>query len=423
MVKRALVATLALGALAVACQIVAGIERVDKVTAQSDASDAVAPPGPDGPTDPCEHVEPANAPATDDDTTELPTFFVALRTIDLLAKNDAGTLLGYDLDHVCTCDTRPLTFGAGRPACAPRGMDPKIQCDEDGGIDNQSARLFNLYDQPPLSINNAADINNQIADGHQTIVLSIAKYNGRANDRDVLVGLLVSRGLRTQPAPSPGCTSTLNAGTGEWKPAWCGDDAWTITRASTLAGTMIPARTARAYVSNYQLVADVANGDTVVPFGPTAISLGDAVFTGRIVPLGTDLQPRDGTKPPAAAEQRLYRIDDALMSGRLAVHDMLAVAGTFAVPNTDAGRHLCADNQFFLVQAGVCSYLDLPASPADDLDAAAPCNALSFGASFTAFPVLEGDLYDPPPDVNECLPLADGGPPPASKPGVSYDCP
>ena len=36
---------------------------------------------------------------------------------------------------------------------------------------------------------------------------------------------------------------------------------------------------------------------------------------------------------------------------------------------------------------------------------------------------IDGDFYEPPPDPNECLPTADGGPPPAATPGVTYDCP
>jgi hypothetical protein len=423
MVKRhVFVIALAAAALVVACQIVAGIERVDKTPAAAvDASDVVTPPT--GPTDPCPHENPPPISASEDDNVELPTFAVAIRTLDLLAKSDAGTTLGYDLDRVCTCNTSPLTFGLGKPACAPRGMDPKIQCDGEGGVDNQSALLFGLYDQPPLNINEAANVNDTIGDGHQTILLSISKYNGRANDREVLVGLLVSRGLRDAPATKPGCTSTLNAGTGEYTPAWCGDDAWSITRASTLSGTKLPARTAKGYVTNYRLVANVLNGDTVVPFGPTAIGLGDAIFTGQIVPLDTSLKPRDGSKPPTAGEERLYAVDHAVMAGRLPVHDMLAVAGTFAVPFTDGGKHLCADNQFFVAQGIICSYLDLPTSAADDLDAAAPCNALSFAASFSAFPALVGDFYDPPPEPNECIPLADGGVPPTATAGATYDCP
>src|SRR6185369_13784486 len=122
-------------------------------------------------------------------------------------------------------------------------------------------------------------------------------------------------------------------------------------------------------------------------------------------------------------EERLFSMDKAVMAGRLPVHDMLAVSGTFIVPNSDGGRHLCQDNNFFLLQGAICSYLDLPVSATDDLDAGAPCNAISFGAAFTAFPALLGAFYDPPPDPNPCLPLPDGAPPPASKPGVSYDCP
>ncbi len=421
---------LALGTLVVACQIVAGIERVDKVAAPVDAADVAPPPPPPAPTDPCAHTRPVDAPDANDDDTELPTIFVAVRTLDLLARDDAGASLGYDLDGVCTCDMRPNTKADGSITCAPRaGADPMATCDDPGGIDNQSTKLFELYEQPPLDINQAADVGKQIASGHETVLLSIAGYNGRANDKEVLVGLFPSAGVRAQPQSAangqPGCTSVLNAGTGEWTPAWCGDDDWTVTTKSVVIASkpVVALRTAKGWVTDYHLVVNVQNGDTIIPFGASAVALGDAVFTGRIVPLGTDLQPRDGSRPPMPSEQRLYRVDDAVMAGRLKVHDMLVVAATFATPKSDAGGHLCTSDLFLLAQSQICQNLDIASSTGQDLVVSKPCDALSFAAKMTAFPVLEPDFYDPPADPNECLPLGDGGPPPAAKPGVTYDCP
>ncbi|HEY8079745.1 MAG TPA: hypothetical protein VIF62_36695, partial [Labilithrix sp.] len=243
-----------------------------------------------------------------------------------------------------------------------------------------------------------------------------------------LVGLFPSQGVRSEPASAAagqaGCTSLMDPISGEWTPAWCGDDDWTIptTAAVVKDKPIIAIRTAKGWVSNYQLVVNVENGDTIIPFGPTAVALGDAVFTGRIVPLGTDLQPRDASRPPTVAEQRLYRLDDALMAGRMKVHDMLTVAATFPTPKGDGG-HLCTSDLFFLAQSSICQNLDIASTTGQDLVVSKPCDALSFAAKMTAFPVLEPDFYDPTPDPNECLPLGDGGPPPSAKAGVTYDCP
>ncbi len=426
MVRRKLaVLALSLGAFAAACQIVAGIQRTDKIAGPVDASDAPStPPPPTAPLDPCAHAGPGDLPAADDDEVELPEFLLAVRSLDLIARNDAGTALGYDLDGVCTCDSRPFTADDGGLACAPRkGATMKDQCDDEGGIDNQSTRLFEAYNQPGLDINNSADINNSIANGHQTILISLSKYNGRANDREVTAGIYVSGGLRAQPPSKPGCPVSMQSPDGEWTPTWCGDDAWSIRPDSVFLQTkpLVPLRTGKAFVRDYALTIRVDGAETVVPFGATTVQLGDAIFTGRLVPLATDLTPRDKTRPPTTDEQRLYRLDDGIMAGRMPVHDMLVVTSTFVTPKSDGG-HLCTSDLFFLAQQYICQYLDIPASSNQDLNTALPCGALSFAAGFTAFPVLDGDFYTPPPSPNECLPV-DGGPPPAALKGVSYDCP
>ena len=93
----------ALASAGLACQIVAGIERVEKVPPAPDSTPAedVTPPA----TDPCAHAAPPGAPAKtgapgEDD--ERPPFIVAVRTLNLIPEAGAP-IPGYDLDNVCTC--------------------------------------------------------------------------------------------------------------------------------------------------------------------------------------------------------------------------------------------------------------------------------------------------------------------------------
>src|SRR6185436_16187180 len=59
---------------------------------------------------------------------------------DFTGRNDAGEVVGYDLDGVCSCDARDKSKHAGQESCVrpDSGVEP---CDADGGIDNAAARL------------------------------------------------------------------------------------------------------------------------------------------------------------------------------------------------------------------------------------------------------------------------------------------
>jgi hypothetical protein len=417
-----------LGAVAAACQVIGGIDRVAKEDPPPPSGDAAvdaAPPAP--PADPCAHARPAPKPETDDaplDPDQLPPFLLAVETLNLIPTDAAGAVRGLDLDGVCTCDPRPFTFGDGGAACQPRAGGV-VACDLDGGADNQGGLLFRQYDAL-LDINAAAGIDDEIRAGRQTLLVTLVGYNGRANDREVDVGLMLSQGIAAEPPQTPGCASTFDASSGRWSATFCGSDPWTIVKTSALGTNHppVPIRTGRGWVNDYELVVSIGGGDVPVPFGSLVVDVAQASLTGKLVPLGEDLAPRDPSVPPKPTEQRLYRLDGALVVGRLPASELLAVVGTFTEPGSGGARRICEDQAYFdPIKGEICKQLDIARTSERDLDQSVACDAISFAAAFDAFPALDGDYVDPKESPNVCRPAPDGGAPDAAAPGVSYACP
>lgn len=112
--RLALASLVSLGVVAsvVACQFVSGIERVDKVDPVVEAQVPEAAP----PPDPCAHLVPPPPPDVDDAPNEdIGAFYLGLRTISL--TSEGGALTGFDLDRVCSCDTRPGAAFLGGGSC------------------------------------------------------------------------------------------------------------------------------------------------------------------------------------------------------------------------------------------------------------------------------------------------------------------
>src|SRR3954470_21935545 len=186
--RRALFVAAVLGIAGVACQVVAGISRVEQTDPPPDSAPEAAPEaGP--PPDPCAHVLPPAMPETDDDpNTSIDEFYLALRSVTLVAP--VGQTIGFDLDGVCSCDDRAQAARDGGQSC----QTPKKFCDADGGVDNQMATFASDFG-PLIDIDKAANVNARIQRGQQTSLIVISKYNGRANDREVAFGLFTSDGI------------------------------------------------------------------------------------------------------------------------------------------------------------------------------------------------------------------------------------
>ena len=321
----------ALGATVLACQLVAGIERVDKV----DPPPPEAGPDvsvPDSAThDPCNHVRPPPPPTVDDAPNDsIDAFYLALREVTLVPAG-AGEVLGFDLDNSCTCDTRPGTAFEGGASCASTHA---VVCDVAGGVDNQVANGLKDY-AGFLDLDKAANINARIASGELTTILVVTKYNGRANDSDVKFGIFTSEGMKD----GPGCPGSTTDANGFWTPGWCGEDNWTasLSTVDNASGVIVPKSVGTGYVTNYQFVVEL-NGSASVPFAGYRLTLGSPISSGRLVPLDANLMPVDTSQGPALERIKHWRIDQAVMAGRVPASEVLAAMGTVNTPGETAAE-------------------------------------------------------------------------------------
>jgi hypothetical protein len=359
------------------------------VDASDDREEASAP-------DPCEHASPPGPPPTDpsdDGGANLPEFELALSKLEL----DVVAQPGLDLDGVCTCDARSGTANGGASSCVqPEGARP--DCDLDGGADNAIA-LLERDNLPTSPITNQA--NSRIREGAGTLLISVAGYNGRANDDAVVVGAIVGVGLQR------GCADA--GGSGPWEPGRCGDDTWLVSPDSvvvTAGARRLPLTVGAGYVRDFRLVARFKTDVVRAPFNDVSdIRLSNAILALTLVPLGVDLQPRDPSRAPSDAEKRLWRVEEGVIAGALDSDDALFTLGTI---NTASGR-LCALPAFEPLRDQVCRSVDLASGRPAGVSLP-KCNAISGAAKLRLDPARAGDAGQARPPFTGCDALrAQGG--------------
>ncbi|WP_146649303.1 hypothetical protein [Labilithrix luteola] len=401
------------GGLIAACQVVAGIERVDKgsevpssPSAETDAGDAASNP----PGDPCVHAGLPGLPEVDNDPTrELPTIVMAVDTSTINPNGVSAE--GVDLDGVCTCDTRLDTAHGGASSCVRAG---EPICDGDGGVDSHFAAAVAAF-TTAFDRDDFTRVNETIRLGRTSLLLFLRKYNGLANDRDVELGIVASNGLRDSH-----CPDSVEGPLGFYSPGWCGDDEWTVFPDTIVNG--FPIAYTAGHVSDYRLVVELDYG-IPIPFGNVQVVAGSPITFGRLVPLGDDLKPRDPARPPATAnEQRFYRIEDGLISGRVAATDMLAGLGSSLLPDSVGGGRLCQNPTLYsLVHDRICGALDIAKSKKLDFADGYACDAVSTSIYFTAAPARFGKTDTSPQEENGCA-AVDGGPIDSGSSVTTYSC-
>lgn len=380
-------------------------EALSADASSADSPDVTTPE--DGPsaTDPCGHLAPPGRPDREDDGASLPAFTMALQNV-VIGSNKAGELSGFDLDGTCTCDTRPDTAFDGGASCqGPRA------CDGHDGLDNAIgpiADTFNIY----YSFDE--HYNSILARGRGGLLFEVSDYNGGANDKSVRVAVYVSDGI-----PTPTCPGSVKDPSRDvYSPGWCGDDTWLIDARSVVSDD-VPAAVLDGWVHDGELVARAApeTGIELGMFGPSYTSF---TVAGKLVALGEDLAPRDPARTPTEREKRLYRLENAILAGRIAAKDLLSQLGQMNV-TADGGpaQLLCEAASFATVKQYVCGAIDLPVSPAKDHDPSATCDALSVGYAITALPALKGAISSDTDDPSRCAANPDG----TTDAGASYLCP
>lgn len=396
-----------LGVAVVACQLIVGIEEVEKVKrpdldAGADVEiDTFIP-------DPCQHATVVPPPAVDDDpTTELPPFVIAMDTFVFRPDPDAGVPIpGYDLDGICSCDTRP-----GADARSPCVLQGQIFCDDDGGVDNQFQKAFTFVDLLPQT--SLQETTKRIGQGKQTILAFIRKYNGRPNDRVVEVSLIPSFGIRQKGCSDSQPDPTNPDGGAPWTPTWCGDDPWSTPPGALVGG--FPPSPAQGYVTEGKLIVQLDRSTSFL-FAGASLELGSPIASGRLIPLGEDLKDRDPKEAPRTErEKRLWRFADGIIAGRVAATDILSTAGQIVAPGgtglgPDGGNlHLCRSPLYLAMSGPVCANLDIARNKLLDFQPNYACDAVSVTVQFTGRPALAVGEFLEQTDYNECAPV-DGGP-------------
>jgi hypothetical protein len=348
------------------------------------------------PDDPCAHLTPPPPPDVDDDPSfSLTPFVLAVSKIDV-----ASAGLGFDLDGVCSCDTRAGAAHDGGASCS--GVP---QCDGDGGVDDALTGLGAF--EVVKSVDDALGVNFNITSGITTVLLLVTGYNGRANDKEVTVGFVLSEGIR-DGSGCPAAGVGPNA-TGVYPPGWCGNDVWTVQKdlVSESSPPYTPTLNTAGYVTNHRLV--IPGGDTFVHMliGPTEAKFGSPIFVGTLTPLAEDLSLRDPSSPPRSRADRFYRIDDGVFAGRLSDASLLAVVGGVVLERNKQGgpsSYLCNSPLFADLKHEICTARDVAGSRSLDFDPNVACSALSMAYHLTALPAVPGDPLPPTVATNPCLP-------------------
>ena len=319
--------------------------------------------------DPCEHSRlPSRPAAAATGSSERLVF--ALSHLGLVAGN--ADRLGFDLDGVCTCDTRAGTVANGASSCAPRRPE-QISCDGPGGRDNGAAALFArlVPDRPDASVDVGFDLS--ASEGVETVLMELDEYQGGPDDPEVLVAIYDSPGLDPPSACDSGVVGDGGVnGNGKPKPDWGGCDSWRVNETTLLAGR--PRTFTRdAWVRNGQIAAKF--NVFSMRLGRSELLLYDAVLTAKLLRVA-------GSLP---------RLTEGVIAGRVVAADLLRTFGEQEV----GGKALCSDPiTFGAFRGAACNSLDLGSTP----DAMAPCDSISFSADFEAKLARRGTTA-PPPDA------------------------
>lgn len=293
---------------------------------------------------------------------------MALRTLDL-GETAPDARPGFDLDRVCSCCTDCQTDG---DACTPPAFaTPGAACDVDSagtstnaGRDNALALVIASFgmvgSRLPVGSQTMTD---RAENGQWSLLVRVSGYNGLPDDDQVSVSLFTTDGLMAPPV-------------------WNGLDVWPIrpdSLASDYALYPDPRDAATvlnpsAYVTGGRLVGvfDGAEGSSnrlsLNLNGGFALTLTTAIFTADLV------------EGPSG-----WRLDNGTMGGVWNLTDVFKSLSAIRPP-------LCTDDSAYVFfKSRLCQYVDIRSGPPSPQ----PCDALSFGLSFTADPIVFGPVSPP----------------------------
>jgi len=287
-------------------------------------------------------------PPVGPDVPGVGTFTLAVHSIDLGDTDPVPP--GYDLDQTCTC------IDDGGPSCASHNQ----HCDFAAGVDNGAVTLIKAFEATqPTSFGSSA-FSSMAASGHWSILLQLSGYGttpdgGVPDDPSVDLAIFVGPSSITQP------------------PNWDGNDSWLVAASSVGDGGLSHPlyKSGGAYVANHVLVAALPEMEMTLSGGgmqTITVHLTSGFLTGTLDLVGNSLQ-----------------ISDGIIAGRWAEPDIFKAVSSY---RTTTGAPLCTNTLIVYAQAKgtICNGLDI--LTVDGQPASLPCNALSMGVGFTAFPIL-----------------------------------
>lgn len=386
--KRTLVLGLGVGAMALAaCQVIAGIERVEKSdpiqgSSTSSSSGSSGTTGGIAKNDPCVHILPPDVPEKADEGDDLPPFVLAAKKLQL-TEPGSNNLAGFDLDLSCTCDPRPGTNQDGGSSCKPRGNAP-VTCDADGGIDNQALALFAQI-KPYSDLDKS--FQDDAAEGKRTIMLFIKNWNGKPNDLEVGLGIFVSNGANPIVDGKPTkLTDAIENGKTDW--SYPGDIK---TKDGILQPTFpLPG----GFVRDGRLVVKGA-GTVTLLLGSNGLTFNEALVVG------------DLTRDTAGLVKFV-----GVIGGRIRDTDLLSAAGQLKVSGTDPACEYLGGSVFnAVIKPSICGAVDLPQGQRSDFKGA-DCDSISSAIAIESYSAtISGPApNDIPPDTtpNPCSPAVKG---------------
>jgi hypothetical protein len=325
----------------------------------------------------CVHATYPELPQGQDGDADI-EFVVAIRSVDFGEETKAAErLYGLDLDKECTCS-------GGRRTCQPRTGDAP-HCDGPGGRDIASADLFKSLQLVAPELTSSA-YSQSIEDGNWSLLLRVRHYDGQENDSSVTLDWYV--------------TTSFSMQNGSARPAWNGEDRWPLSSAGLTSpdgGTFSPDSgydgvehprytSASAYVSSGVLVAPFSEIElNLVGRTHAAIKIktSGATLMGRI-------EKQDG---PVAG----YALRQGIIAGRWTEQEIFRALSSY---RRSDGSAVCTNKPYYAAgKRTFCRALDINEVEGPT---SRPCDALSIGVGFEAFPALLGDSYLAVPETPGC---------------------
>ncbi len=353
-----------------ACHLLIGVEDEVGEPRPTVVDAAVVEAG--APADPCAHAAPPVRPDAGDGV-DVSDIYVALSTLNVSRGGDGG--VAYDLDGLCTCDTR-VGADAAASCISPSGAP---LCDGPEGSDNALSDIFETY--RTLLGTGGIGYEEGARKGYRAVLLRLSRYNGAVDDPDVSLAILDAKGLDSPSECDGGKTADAGVNDrGDPLPSWLGCDSWKIPGSSLISGEP-KFVSSRAWVSGGRLVARFDDGILVSTSGESSnkpLALNQTILSARLVRSG--------------ATGLVDTVEDGVIAARVGAEDLLSVIGSLPVGPT---KRACEQSEFELGRRSLCGRRDMASTKLPG----AKCDSLSVALVFGGSRVRKGGAAQDDPGV------------------------